>query len=197
MVCHSSQACESRLRLRRDQRVVLDPIKHLLRETVWPEGCETHVSSRVPVHLLQVCRQIYHEAVLKPFAQATFDFISPEAFLAKLVPGQARAIARTRFMCDVGWLFNLSKGARSSLKGLKHVEIHYGIDGYYMPPPFGVNGLNEVAYYLRGSIFNWLSGISLESLRFTIGIESMGLTEALRADILELIERREDEILSK
>jgi hypothetical protein len=84
------------------------------------------------------------------------------------------------------------------LKGLKHVEIHYGTESYYnIPPHFWSNGLNDVAYYLQGSIFNWLSGISLESLRFTIGIETMALTEALRADILELIERREDEILSK
>ena len=114
-----------------------------------------------------------------------------------LVPGQARAFTRTRFMCDVGVLFNLSKGARSSLKGLKHVEIHLMVDNYYMLPPLGVDGLTDVEMYFQGSIFNWLSGTSLESMSFTVGIESMALTDALRASVFELIERREDEILSK
>jgi hypothetical protein len=201
-VCHSSQACESRLSQRRDQRVIFGPragvgvgsLGYDFRSLGWPEGCRTHASSRVPVHLLQVSRQIYHEAVLKPFVQKTFDFDSfPDTFLAKLVPTQARAIVRTRFMCSSDLFLNIAKGARSHLKGLNHVEIHLGIALLILPP----QPLDEVTESVQGPTFDWLSGIGLESLRFVVGMEELAPSEALKSSISKLVQGREDEILSK
>jgi hypothetical protein len=133
--------------------------------------------------------------VLKPFVQSTFDFDAlPDTFLAKLVPTQARAIVRARFMCDFGLCLRLTKGARSHLKGLKHVEIHVGI---HILRVFPIDKLNEVEAFFRGPTFVWLSEISLESLRFVAGTEGVGSTEDLRTSILKLMQRREDEMLSK
>lgn len=61
----------------------------------------------IPLPLLQVCRQIYHEASLKPFSQTTFIidggyYVASRTFLDALVPTQARAITRVRFACHNG-----------------------------------------------------------------------------------------------
>jgi hypothetical protein len=61
----------------------------------------------MPVSLLQVYRQIYHEAALKPFPQTIFMvqekwYAGSRAFLEALVPTQARAIKHIRFMCVDG-----------------------------------------------------------------------------------------------
>jgi hypothetical protein len=61
----------------------------------------------MPVSLLQVCRQIYHETALKPFSQTIFMVqekwhAGSQAFLEALVPAQARAIKHIRFMCVDG-----------------------------------------------------------------------------------------------
>jgi hypothetical protein len=80
--------------------------------------------------MLQVCRQIYHEAALKPFTEASFHVIIPDRhcrsemklFLAMLVPTQARAIAHLRFSLIEDQF--LSGTIAKHLTGLKHVEIH-------------------------------------------------------------------------
>ena len=61
----------------------------------------------IPLSLLQVCRQIYHEAALKPFSQTTFIIdggyhLASRAFVDALVPTQAKAIIRVHFACHDG-----------------------------------------------------------------------------------------------
>lgn len=77
------------------------------------DDCISH-STRKPLarwdmalSLLRVCRQIYHEAALRPFSQTIFViceewYLSSHAFLDALVPRQARAIKHTRFVCVEG-----------------------------------------------------------------------------------------------
>ena len=80
---------------------------------------------------LQVCRQIYHEAALKPFQQASFNYNFDnycykgqglQAFLRALVPVQAKAITHLR-LSSLGPTF-LKTTTLSKMKGLKHLEIH-------------------------------------------------------------------------
>jgi hypothetical protein len=67
-LCHSPQPCEYL------------PFQHCALRTLPSSGTSSPQCtkpkyapklerSKIPVHMLQVCRQIYHEAVLKPFAQ--------------------------------------------------------------------------------------------------------------------------------
>jgi hypothetical protein len=56
----------------------------------------------LPVHLLRVCRQIYHEAALKPFSEPTFILVELKeicmrALFEALVPTQIRAIKHLHF----------------------------------------------------------------------------------------------------
>lgn len=65
------------------------------------------LATTFPLSLLQVCRQIYHEAALKPFSQTTFIVdeschLGSKAFLSALVPTQTRAIAHLHFLCFGG-----------------------------------------------------------------------------------------------
>lgn len=61
------------------------------------------LSYHLPLALLRVCRQIYHEAVLKPFSETTFNILGKKelcarAFFEALVPTQIRAIKRLQFV---------------------------------------------------------------------------------------------------
>lgn len=93
--------------------------------------------------LLGTCRQLYHEAVLKPFSQISFATLArcPEfysgvqRFVDALIPAQARAIARLRMTLHNGPAHpqdpkqNMligpipSKTTLAKLKGLKDLEI--------------------------------------------------------------------------
>jgi hypothetical protein len=98
--CQSSEACQIQHRQHYDQRIVHQISLPYPRDPSELEPCQAHKISKIPVHLLQVCRQVYHEAALKPFTQPTFDFFvgnhGINYFLAGLVPGQARAITHIR-----------------------------------------------------------------------------------------------------
>jgi hypothetical protein len=61
----------------------------------------------LPLALLRVCRQIYHEAALNPFSETTFNILgkkelSTRAFFEALVPTQIRAIKRLQFVSKDG-----------------------------------------------------------------------------------------------
>jgi hypothetical protein len=86
---------------------------------------------------LQVCRQIYHEAALKPFQQALFIFnfgklrmhlagsllagYALPAFMNALVPAQVKAITRLRLVSAGRTDLDIVKLPR--LQGLKHLEM--------------------------------------------------------------------------
>ena len=196
--CHSSQAYELEHRKHYDQRVTHEssssPRQH--SPSVPLDTSHTHGRSNVPVQLLQVCRQIYHEAVLKPFTQPSFDIDASrhdvDLFLARLVPGQARAIAHARFYCYFG--FYLSDLAASQFKGLQHIELEIGVSKNY---GLQGNGLPfELRdYFLRHSVISRLRDMGLKSVHLNVSIEGTAPDDALKDRILQWIKCAEDEAL--
>lgn len=86
----------------------------------------------IHLDLLRVCRQIYQEAVLVPFASNRFvlGITEPpeskrlEPFLARLVPAQVRAI--THLIVDKGDTIRTwqpTTSAASRLTGLRHLQL--------------------------------------------------------------------------
>lgn len=76
-VCQKHQACEVERRQRYDQKISYYPTPDQihpshLKEDLGLTSCTTQKQARIPVRLLQVCRQINHEAALKPFSEPTF-----------------------------------------------------------------------------------------------------------------------------
>jgi hypothetical protein len=133
-------------------------------------------SCKIPVHMLQVCRQIYHEAVLKPFIEASFHIVMIDRsckaqlkrFLATLVPTQARAIAHLRIsLLDDQFLSNAFV---SQLRGLKHVEIH--VETYYSQrtPELQIMPILHLYDLEEGKCFTALRNLGPRSLRLTVMI---------------------------
>ena len=98
------------------------------------DDCDSHSMRKpltrrdMPLSLLRVCRQIYHEAALKPFSQTIFVvwelwYSSSRAFLDALVPTQARAIEHIHFVCEDGLcpIYNVMR----HVKGLKTLAFHF------------------------------------------------------------------------
>jgi hypothetical protein len=149
--------------------------------------------------MLQVCRQMYHEAALKPFTEASFHFVlvrrecssGLKLFLDSLVPAQARAIAHLRFSLLRDQF--LSSAIPSQLKGLKHVEIH--IVTYAMWPGCGDDEpLVQLQDFEDGPGFRTLKNLDLRSLRLTVSIQrlqSVQPTEASKVSILKWMGRLE------
>jgi hypothetical protein len=206
IVCHSSEICESQRRHRYDQRIFYDTSVHsrVNSSGIALIDCQTsHEHSPIPICLLQVCRQIYHEAAFKPYTQATFDFDMqsfgnwrPGSFLAQLVPSQARAIARIRLITTHGGLLNQAAGSRS--QGLKHVEIHFqgqrtGYDSRGIPVD---KPLERLTAYKHNGGTKWLMNLGLKSIHFSIlidGAKSPGYDEV---SILKWMKCEEDAILA-
>lgn len=99
------------------QRIIHLPLPEILqrRKIAYTQhnDCTSHSMRKpltrwdMPLSLLRVCRQIYHEAALRPFSQTIFVvcekwYSSSHAFLDALVPAQARAIKHIRFVCVNG-----------------------------------------------------------------------------------------------
>jgi hypothetical protein len=205
-VCQSSQACELQRRQNYDQRISYHPEgdPNLISEDSGFMDCQTQRHVEIPVHLLQVCRQIYHEAALKPFSEPTFDFrafdlVNPrrETFTKKLVPAQARAIAHMR--ARDGSIFRPpSKGAVFNLRGLKHVEVHFEIyTGRVLEEDEEEDHpMEDLAWFKRQGAVAWLKNMGLKSIRLTVMAVGKTPTEEALASIFEWMKREEDEILS-
>jgi hypothetical protein len=140
---------------------------------------------KIPVHILQVCRQIYHEAVLKTFTQATFHLTATKrgspgvnVFLDNLCPEQVRSIAH---LCvtsrDASFM---SRPITSRFKGLRHLEVHI------------ITFLREHHLAQEPGIKE-LKNLGLKSLRFT----TKSQPDNEKASVLEWIRLQEIEILSK
>jgi hypothetical protein len=158
----------------------------------------------MPVHMLQVCRQMYHEAALKPFTQPTFEFILVNdqinrgmvSFLTHLVPVQARAIRHLHLECHRG--FKLTKTAASLLKGLQHVGVD--ITTYNDPQYHFRNGrdrpLADLGKFEQMGGVEWMKTAGLKSVRFTVSIAGGDApTQILKDAIMEWIECEENEIV--
>ena len=180
-ICHRSWACEA-------YSQQLDPAERFIRPDPAPIKCQKRKpDDPMPVHLLQVCRQIYHEAALKPFSQPTFDFVAAVSdrgmnhFLTRLVPEQARAIGHLHLSCFRD--FHISKLATALFRGVNHVELEVG-------------GPDELEVVKQKGGIEWLKEAGLKSMRFTVRVITVS-TEERRAFILEWITREEDGILAK
>jgi hypothetical protein len=163
--------------------------------------------------MLQVCRQIYHEAVLKPFAQITFQLNigagskglrTASMLLEKLVPEQGRAIARLCLTANDGVF--MSPLLTSKFKGLKHLEIHIkdlrmalGQDNEARPLKWrGIGQDDGVKPPKRKGLaqdhgVKPLKELNLRSLRFTTSPQP----DEDRAFVLEWIQHQETDIMSK
>ncbi|GAB7333785.1 hypothetical protein MBLNU13_g05304t2 [Cladosporium sp. NU13] len=113
-------------------------------------GCTIDQSHDTPLNpfaiglgLLDICRQLYNEAALKPFSQISFatlarcddSYSGIQRFVDALIPTQARAIARLRITLHDGPPHPLypnqnfligpipSKTPMAKLKSLTHLEI--------------------------------------------------------------------------
>jgi hypothetical protein len=163
-------------------------------------GCEYHGEFRIPVHLLLVCRQIYHEAALKPFSEPLFDVASwtlPDRkygfFTSKMVPAQSKAIAHLRVAENE--LFKISKSAAAKLKGLEHVEVEF------VARMDGSNPLAEMERFKKNGGVDWLKGVGLKSVHFTTFVAGdtskldVEEVEEMEESILEWTEREEKEIM--
>ena len=197
--CSSPQKCEAPLLQRRIQRIIKSSYPY--NATWWHlEVCRKpsnrQVTCKIPVHMMQVCRQIYHEVALKPFAEASFHVIIPDRhcrsemklFLATLVPTHARAIAHLRFSLIEDQF--LSGTIAKHLTGLKHVEIH--TITYYDYPYQPDQPLHGLQAFGDGKGFKALKELDLKSLRLTVGIDDRRPpTEHLKAAVLEWMGRFE------
>jgi hypothetical protein len=181
-LCQSPQTCASLQFQHRDSRVLPGSETSLHQCTTFKAAPRSERIT-IPVHMLQVCRQIYHEAVLKPFAQTTFHFATSRLgsraatmFLEELVPEQVRSIAS---LCVVSLDSNfMSRPLILKFKGLKHLDIHLMIFYEHIR---GKAGIKE------------LKNLGLKSLRFTASLRSHNN----EASLLEWIRLQEIEILSK
>jgi hypothetical protein len=183
---------------RRTQQISLfadpsDRLSHSYEDCTSPLSRQKVGSRKIPVHMLQVCRQIYHEAALKPFTEASFHIIlvnkycSPglKKFLGTLVPAQARAIAHLRISLLKDQF--LSSAILPPLSGLKHVEINIATYGH---PRIRDESLRQLQAFENGPGFKALKKLGLKSLRLTVLTEHIqGL--AFQVAILAWIRRLE------
>jgi len=199
--CSSPQDCEAPLPQRRIQRISLyddgpDGRSSTYEDCRKPVGRQNVGSCNIPVHMLQVCRQMYHEAALKPFTEASFHIVlvseecssSLKRFRASLVPTQARAIAHLRFSLLRDQF--LSSAIASQFRGLKHVEIHIATYGMW-PRWADDEPLGQLQAFENGPGFQTLKKLDLKSLRFTVSIQMVQMTEAIKVSILEWMGRLE------
>jgi hypothetical protein len=156
-------------------------------------GCQMNKPREMPVHLLQVCRQIYHEAALKPFTEPTFAFTMSNnshgmnSFLTALIPEHARAISHLHISYYNS--FHLSKLAASLCRGVKHVEVQIGES-------------HHLEEFKRQGGVEWLKNAGLQSVRFSVyyrlrASDRPDVTEQRKAATMAWITREEADILAK
>jgi hypothetical protein len=188
--CHTSRICEHDMHYRfLDDRITFRSPTGAIEAV----RCRINKFREMPVHLLQVCRQIYHEAALKPFTEPTFAFTMSQAshgmnsFLNALIPDHARAI--THLYINYAHSFKLSKLALNSFRGVKHVEIQ-------------VHEAGHLEGFKQAGGVEWLKSAGLQSVRFTVryrlpASDREDITRQRQAATMAWIEREEADILAK
>jgi hypothetical protein len=128
--------------------------------------------------LLQTCRQIYHEAVLKPLSINTFHhYCDSEYFpgrqlqslLKSLVPTQVRAIKHLRLVC--GRANFLRHTTVQQLKGLENLAIQISWSGY-LCSDFNGGMWKALDEFANENGIEELENLPLKSLRVTTEVES-------------------------
>jgi hypothetical protein len=197
-ICQSPQECLLLQVQDRNERISSHPDYREVFETCSHVAHPNHPRNDIPLHLLQVCRQVYHEAVLKPFTQATFHSMTGtslqqdlQMFLNLLVPAQAKAVARLVAICPYGDF--ISPALLKKFEGLTHLDIHLvtgtgvrsGTDVLWGTP----DDLERFTGYPAVQV---LKKLGLKSLRFTTDHPG-----SYKVHVLEWIRQQESEILSK
>lgn len=152
--------------------------------------------AKFSLHTLLVCRQIYYEAALKPFSQATFIY-EPEvtamrsdpglqAFLRALIPAQAKAITHLQLTGSVRDV--LSSSILPQLQGLRHLRLSQNQ---------WFDTAIKVFYFLRHleSMLEMegVSKLGLRSLRLEIGLRlHVGVDGGVEKPTLSEVERLEN-----
>lgn len=103
------------------------------RRCVWRGGDRnpTNLDLKLDLSILLVCRQVYQEAVLMPFAANTFAFDSVPAMsdlLLYLTKEQGQSIGSITLSCDVS---NVPTTLVTKLKGLKSLTVFHEFDFNY------------------------------------------------------------------
>lgn len=65
--CNVVQMCDEHWRQPHPERILHRSFSDPFYLSESHKNCDKHSRQEIPVHLLQVCRKIYHEAALKPF----------------------------------------------------------------------------------------------------------------------------------
>jgi hypothetical protein len=93
-----------------------------------------YIPGRLPLQLLQVCKQIYRDARLIPLAMNEFTVwgITLHAFLARLTREQRGALRRLTLHCTFDGLFTGSLS--EDLTGLEHLCISIQVGGFKWRP---------------------------------------------------------------
>jgi hypothetical protein len=139
---------------------------------------------RKPLHqslhldLLKTCRQIYHEAVLKPFSVNEFHHFCESRhfpgrelsnFVKALVPTQARAIKHLRVVFHNAPF--LRHTIVQQLKGLERLEVQIALADHYYGT-FGNDMWKPLDDFSANLGVEALAEFSLKSLRITTEVES-------------------------
>ena len=123
---------------------------------------------------LQVCRQIYHEAVLKPFQKSFFTFgfgtvstngegLGLQAFMNALVPTQAKAITRLRLLSPSSTLLCCAKLAK--LESLRHLDLQLNLN-------FSASDdiLQRLERFANDPLVRSLVKLNLKTIRLDLGL---------------------------
>ncbi|TLD07930.1 hypothetical protein E2P81_ATG10165 [Venturia nashicola] len=141
------------------------------------QGCVFDTKNRRPLNqdlhldLLQTCRSVYHEAVLKPFSINDFQCISKgdsyrNALLnlaTALVPAQIRAI-KTLHLISIDTSF-ARRSVIKQLQGLEHLTIQAHLF-------FGMDLSSDLEFLLNRDGVAALSDLSLKSLHISMRVQS-------------------------
>lgn len=163
------------------------------------EECQSNYGSspaaqvKLSLQVLQVCRQIYHEAALKPFSNSVFIYECDngakgrglQAFVNALVPAQARAISQLQLTGSLEEV--LTSAILPKMKGLRHLDLYYDLWFHH---------LNVTLERLKAVEREWsdkaVAKLGLQSLRVEIGLWID--TERIWTDPAELTLRDAQEI---
>lgn len=134
-------------------------------------------SKGLSLPLLQVSRQIYHEAVLKPFQQAFFILNCDEipmypasyglpAFMNALAHAQVKAITRLRLLSASSVCICYAKLPR--LQGLKHLKLQLDFKFIFADSD---SVIHELGKFAHDSDMRSLVKLHLNSVRIEIGLD--------------------------
>lgn len=162
---------------------------HTCQSRTSSDAQRSSASEGLSLPLLQVSRQIYHEAVLKPFQQALFILNCGEipmypasyglpAFMNALAPAQVKAITRLRLLPASSACIYDAKLPR--LQGLKHLELQLDFKFRSADSDSIIHQLGEFAHDLD---MRSLVKLHLNSVRVEIGLDGPNFSDRAWAEL--------------